>query len=541
MMRHLSRRRVSAVLAVLLAVLIQSGPSAAWGPQTRQAIAIAASNLVRHSFTAGEVMYEGDILRGASDGIAALGGDFPLDNDDQAVDAVALQIIILREAIRNGPGSYAAYRLGGLSALVSELMVPYGLVYDESERELADRIQQDVEARMSDFAVSPPKPTFEYIMNHRLYFKGKRQFIEADKVLLADDYKRGKDPKGLWVAAGKKYFVRSIDAVTDVWYTVLHIEPGTRDYRPSNRQMARYYVSEVKYLLGVKKNIKFAERAYDLFEKYNPGLPMSLVEIGDAFYNFGTPQGKERGVEEWIKAYGIPGESRPAASVRLSKHYIEEGEQLYKRAQTPEGKDTDLPDALKAFTRALEFDLANTVAANNVTETTKAIGARADLFKAQQQYLERVDGMVKKAEGSAIEKDYGAALSSYSQALNVLGLVTVDFKELNAKARDETSKITQAVKQAISDVYASANDSIEKGDTALLNGNVDEAVRAYSMVKSIVAVVPDEAGSLNAQKKKDMEIAAQNKIDEAEIQRKKLAQPKPQALGGPTAAPPKKP
>ncbi len=532
MMRHLSQRRLPLTLLVLWAVTVLAGPAAAWGPRSRQAIAIAAANLVRKDFAAGEMIYEADILRGATDGIAALGGDIPLNDDDQAVDAVAMEIAILREAIRNGPGSHAAYQLGGLCALVSELMVPYGLVHDEADRELADRVQKDIEARIEKFAVSQPKPTFEYIMNHRLYFKGKRQFVRADEVLIADDYKRGQGPKGMVTGAGRKYFERSVDAVTDVWYTVFRAEQGTRDNRPSGRQMARYYVSEVKYLIEVKKNIEYAERSYALFEKYNPGLPMSMVEIGDAFFSLGTPKAKQRGVDEWIKAYGIPGESRTAASSRLSKHFIEEGERLYQRAQTPEGQDTDLQDALKSFDTALQFDLSNMTAAESVTETTKAIGAREDRFKLQQQFIEQASGIIKGAERSAVEKDFGAALNSYNQAFGVLELVTPDFKDLHAKAREYISKVTQAVKQVISDVYASANDAIEKGDTALLDGNVDEAVRSYSTVQSIIDVIPAEEGTPNAAKKQDMVAAAQSKIDEAEIQRKRLAQPKAQPGAG---------
>jgi tetratricopeptide (TPR) repeat protein len=321
---------------------------------------------------------------------------------------------------------------------------------------------------------------------------------------------------------------------------VLHIEPGLVGAKPSNRQMALYYANEVKYLATVKKNLNYADMSYKLFEKYNPGLPMSLIGMGDAFYELGTPAATARGVDEWIKAYAIPGESRTAASARLSKHYIADGERLFKRAQTPEGQDTDLPDALNAFTLALQYDLNNSIAANHVTETTKAIGERADRYDAQQKYLQRVDGFTKKAERSAVEKDFGAALTSYRQALNVLPLIEPEFKDLYKQARDKAGEISQAVKQVIADVYASANDSIEKGDTALLNGNVDDAVRAYQAVQSIVAVVPAEEGSLNAQKKKDMATVAQTKIDEAEVQRKRLAQQK-SAPGASPAGAPKKP
>jgi hypothetical protein len=72
-------------------------------------------------------------------------------------------------------------------------------------------------------------------------------------------------------------------------------------------------------------------------------------------------------------------------------------------------------------------------------------------------------------------------------------------------------------------VYASASASIDKGDAAVAAGEIDDGVRAYSAVQGIVDVIPAEDGSLNAQKKQDMIDAAQAKIDEAEVQRKRLA------------------
>ncbi len=524
MQRQISPSRFFLVLAALSCAVAVCEPAAAWGPRARQAIALASVNLVRQTFTAGEIVYEADVLRGAADGIAALGDNVPINSDAQAIDAVALEIIILRESIRNGPGSYSAYRLGGLSALVSELMVPYGLVYNADERDVADQIEKDLEEHVAALAYSPSHRKYQYIMNHRLYFDDLRSFYNPDKEIIRDDYQRGKGKYGLLKSAARTYFDRSIGAVTDVWYTVLHIEPGTKDWRPSTRQMAYFYVNEIEFLLGVKKNFEASQRSYDLFQKYDPGLPMALIEIGDAYYGLGTDRGQERGVEEWDKAYRIPGEARDAASRRLAKHYIEEGEALFKRAQTPEGLDTDLTNARDAFTKALRYDLSNKIAAASVTDTTKAISAREQEYETQQKFFESAAGIVAAAERSAKDRDFGGALTSYRQALNGLQQVTPMFKDLSQKARDKTSEINNAVKQVISDVYASANESIEKGDGALINGDVDGAVKFYSLVEDIVDVVPAEEGSVGAQKKKDTIELARTKIDEAEIQRKRLEQ-----------------
>lgn len=542
--------------SALLFALVAVHDAAAWGPRARQSIALAALQLTRQkapdAFTAGDINYEADLMRGAQDGISALGDEVPLNNDEQAIDAVYAQIQVLREARMNGAGSHFAYRMGGLAALVSELMQPYGLTFTESDMVLGDRIESDLEDHLDSFRFNPRQEKYHYIQNARLYFGNLRSFYQADKQMIADDYARGRGYYGLLSDAGAKYFERAVHAATDVWYTVLHTEGSPSDARASTRQMAFYYIDEVQYLLTVRKNMTYAERAYDLFQRYNPGLPMAYIQIGDLFYQYGSdlassaPEddtatqkradaARERGVEEWKKAQRIPGEPRDAASMRLAKHYIEVGERLYNRAQTPNGLETDLPDALKAFSTALEYDLDNDVAARRITETTVAINDRRDKYELQQKFIENALKAIKVAERATLNKNYSAAIDSYNQARMLVEQVTPDFKDLSANAKDVASRIRKDTKSVIADVFASANDSIEKGENAMLNGNIDEAIRYYSLVESILDAVPAEEGDINYQRKQEIIRTAQQHIDEAEIQRERQ-QNRPAAPAAPAAA-----
>ncbi len=303
--------------------------------------------------------------------------------------------------------------------------------------------------------------------------------------------------------------------------------------------MALYYIEEVKYLLKTKHNFQFAEEAYKLFQRYNPGMPMAMITLGDAFYEFGTQQGINRGVAEWVRAHDVPGEPRAAATARLSKHYLDQGEALFERAHGPLAKETDLDDALQAFNDALRYDRGSDVAASRIQETTIAKNRRREEYETQGRFIGNALTAMQQAERAALEKDFASAITSYNQAQMLVGLVTEQFKDLSAKARDTSGEINKAVKTVVSEVFASANDSIEKGDAALANNNVDEAIRFYSMVESIVDTIPSEEGSLNDQKKKDMVTTARNHIDEAELTRRRLEQQQQQAAT-PPGLPPKK-
>ncbi len=539
--RNIHRGLAAALAASIAAGL--AGPAAAWGPNARQMIAAGALNLERvqvpDCFRGGTSNYEDDLFAGARAGIPALGGTFPLNNDTQCMDAVQSQIQILREARRNGAGSYFAYRMGGLSALTSEVLMPYGVVYSDADREIKAQIDEYIESRVGDFTFTVAHPTYQYILNTGLYLTKHRGFYDSDKLMIADDFKRGRGLQGMIREAGRSYFGRSVHATVDVWYTVLRPEGEPSDVPPSKEQMALYYIAEVKYLLQTKGNMPYAETAYRLFTKYNADMPLAHIELGDAFYDHGTAESIDRGVQEWVRAYDIPGDARKAASERLSKHYLEKGEALFANSEGPLAKDTDLDDALVAFNTALRYDRSSDVAANRIQETTVAKNRRREEYETQETFINQALTAMQQAERAGLQDppDFGSAITSYNQAQMLVNLVTDKFKDLNAKARGVSGDINKAQKSVISNVFQSANASIEKGNAALSANNVDEAVRFYANVSTILDVIPSEDGSLNAQKKQELIASAQNYIDEAEIQRRRLEQQQAQPAATPPALP----
>ena len=534
-------RLLGTTLAVLM-VAMPAHDASAWGPRGRQMIAAGAVHFARLkaplAFKGGESTYEPDALRGARDGVAVLGNVFPLNSDVQCMDALHSQIQMLREARMNGAGSFFAYRMGVLSALTSEVLTPYGFVNTDEGREIQAAIDEYLDSHVDDFSFSMHHPVYQYILSTRLYIEKHRGFYDADMTVIADDFRRGIGVRGMLAQAGRHYFERSVHATVDVWYTVLRPEGEPSDVAPSREQMALYYMEEVKYLLKTKRNFQFAQEAYKLFEKYNPGLHMAHIQLGDAFYEYGTQQGIDRAVAEWVRAYDIPGPPRDAAMTRLSRYYLEQGEALFDRAHGPLAEETDLDDALRAFNDALRYDRSSDVAASRIQETTIAKNRRREEYETQGDFITNALAAMQQAERSALEKDFASAITSYNQAKMLVDLVTDQFKDLNKQAMDTSGEINKAIKTVVSEVFASANDSIEKGDAALANNNVDEAIRFYSAVESIVETIPSEEGSLNDQKKKDLITTAQNHIDEAELQRKRLEQQQGQPGAAPGAATP---
>ena len=528
------------IVAVAICIGMFAQDASAWGQQARQAIALAALQLVRRevpdAFIAGEINYEQDLMSGAVDGAEIFGDDVPLYIDVQTVDAVGTEIQILREARARGAGSHFAYRMGVLSALVSDVILPFGFSYTEEEDVLRDQIRADLEKQVRAFSYSPLKGTFHYVRSPRLFFDAKRSFFHDDRRLLADEYARGRGYDGFLAEAGPVYFDRAVQAVADVWYTVFLEQGSPTDVKPSTRQLSFYYIDEIAYLLEVMKSMQYADRAYKLFEEINPSLWLAYVEIGDLFYEFGSEEGKLRAVEEWKIAQGVPGKARRLASQRLGAHFISEGERLFLRSLGPDALESDLPDALRSFGDALRFDRTNNEAARRISETSVAINERRQKYELQQRFIDNAMGIIKFAERSRMDKDFASAITSYNQALNLVELITPDFKNLHATGRETSSTIRKDIKSVISEVLDTASDTIERGDGKMLDTNYDEAINFYQLVERIVDVIPAEEGSINEQRKQDLIDTANGQISEARLEKKRRAD----ALAPrPAAAPPR--
>ncbi len=515
------------IAAVALCIAMFAQDASAWGPQGRKAIALGALQVVRRNvpdaFIGGDVNYERDLMHGAVAGPEVLGEDVPLYNDVQTIDAVGTEIQILREARARGAGSHFAYRMGALSALVADVILPFGFSFTEEEDALRDEIRSDLEERVGTFTYSPLRRSLHYVDSPRLYFEAKRSFFHDNRRLIQDEYTRGRGYSGFLTGAGPVYFDRAVQAVADVWYTVFREQDSRTDVKPSARQLSFYYIDEIAYLLDVMGSMEYADRAYGLFEEVNPSLRMAYVEIGDLFYAFGTEESKLRAVEEWKIAQRVPGEARNLASQRLGAHFIGEGERLFLRSGGPDGLESDLPDALRAFQQALEFDRTNDEAAGSITETSVAINVRRQDYEQEQAYIDSAMKVIKDAERSRLDKDFVSTITSYNQALNLVELVTPKFKNLYVTAQDTSSAIAKDIKSVIRQVIDSANLAIETGEEHMLNGNHDEAIRFYGTVEMIVDVIPAEEGSINEQLKQDLVDTANGQISEAKLLRKRQA------------------
>ena len=515
-------RRIGAVAVAAALFAVATAPAYAWGPQAQQAISMTALQLLRQRHAnvlqSGDVRFDADMLKGTRDGWESLEPALLVDSDSYAAQAIDGQIQLLRGARRHGIDHYFAYRMGVAGALMADAMLPFALDRSLEGDRLRRQIEADLDARLEEWKFLPSRNRSVYIRGTAEYFRNYRPFHPDNVRMIADDYRRGIGYDGFLRGAGETLFGRSVEAVGDIWHTVLAEEAPGGEVAPSPQALTWYYVDAVRYFLYEKNSFMQALRAYDNFEAVNPGIAEAYEVLGDLFYEFGTGEASERGVQEWKIAQRMPGPQRRTASAKLARHYNAEGRRFLETGVHPSAPESDLQSALRNFSLALEYQSTNEEAATMINETNVALGIRQRNHETATQYLGRAETVVQRAEQSRLAEDFASAIATYNQASGLFTLVIenpdLQFPELVATAERGINNIQRSIRDVFRQVLDNAHTAVETGDRAVDAREYQRAIDAYSMVPAILEVVPDDQ-SAHAREKQDLNQAALERIERA--------------------------
>jgi hypothetical protein len=425
--------------------------------------------------------------------------------------------------------------MGMLSALVADMVLPFGIEGDAENPLLKDQMQSDIDDRVAQFTFTPAARTLTYVNQARAYFDSRRPYYEQNKQMIADDYRRGIGAKGLIAEGGQAFFGRSIEAVADVWNTILYMSASS--VSPGRNAAAWYFVDEVRYLLHQKHNFYQSTLTYKNFEKMNPRLADAIEKMGDLFYAFDSTDAQNRGVEEWKKAYEIAGAERRRIGKKLAEYFIRVGEGYLARAKA----DDDLPNALEAFTTALEFDQSNDLAASRINETNNAITARQERRTMNVNMIAAAEKVMTQAEASNVAADYANAIATYKQAQSLFEAVDTEFPDQANAASDSVKTIQKNITDIINKVLEAATAAIDEGDKERTSRRYAEAIKCYERVPGILSVITDDETTTHGKDKADLIRMAESNIGlarEAERRDKERAEQAEKAAKGKAAPAP---
>ncbi len=504
-----------------LVMAMAAQDAAAWGSRARRAICSTVLPVERktipNAFHAEDMSYEEDVFRGAVAGATVLSHDKPFASEADAIEAIDNEIRLLRDVRKFGVGSYFAFRMGALAATVSDLLLPFSMDTTPQGAELKKRIEADIDARVDKFAYRSRQNEREYVRNTTTFINGRRSFYTNAGQMIADDYQRGKQYEGYLNNGAQNLFTQCVDTSADIWYTILRAQPDHDMADPSRESVCWYLVKEVQYMLVEKKNFHQATKAYENFESLGVHDPKAVDTVGDLFYKFGSSEAIERGVHEWQTTYDMPGADRRAVGEKLSAHFAMLGNTAFAAAARPGATEQDLPSALDAFMRALDYEQTNDAIAAKIAQTNAAIADRKARRELNVSIIASAEKVKAQAEKARLDSNYGNAIVTYNQAVGLYEAIDQDFADQANTAKEATKLITKNITDITNDVLNAASDSIDNGNKAIDEHRFDDATVAYERVPDILKVISDDETTTQGKEKRDIKELAKKQIDAGKV------------------------
>jgi tetratricopeptide (TPR) repeat protein len=535
MSRNLFRFATGACVALCVVVT----DAAAWGPSAQRAITETAIKLIRQDYTnafkSEDSEYFNDVLRGAQDGHEALRGAELLNNERLAIERIGTEMQLLRTIRKQGTGSFFAYRMGVLSALVSDLVLPMGLADSPRYARIREQMEVDIDRHLRGYAFQPIRDPLRSIRFPQEYFKSYRSFNDDALIIIAADYTSGAGYNGYMKQAGPKFFRDSVRAVLDTWHTIIESNSNVYDSDPSAEAQTWYRVDEIAYQLKVKNNSRQANNAYTYFSTVNPGIMEAYEAVGDLFYDFGE---KQQGVREWEYALQFPGAGRNRIIDKLSEHHINVGRAALADAQQDaSARDLELSRALRAFEKALQYKRTSQEAVDMISQTNATIREREEHRELIMGIMSGAQEVMQQAQAAEETQDYSNAIETYYTAIQLYGGVDNEFPEQKELAESSTRTANSQIRGIISNLLDKANEAIADGQNAQDEQNWEEARQQYQRVATILDPVPDDVSSTHGKEKQDLLSKAEERLAQLEIEKKRWEEQMQNQPGQPGTAP----
>ena len=397
------KRPLTAVFAVSVAIALAQ-VAHAWEPRTQEAVAATAVHVLSKESVMKLDRLESDVARGASAPMEDVMKVYPALATGP-LRAIESEMSLLRAVRGRMVDPYFAYRLGILGRLVAGYSAPLAMdasVYrDRYYADVAGNIRQ-VPLKLEPRRLVDPAP----------YFDRLRRMADTRRDLIVQDYKDGLGFEGVARAALADDYSRSVNAVADVWYTV--VTGGALSAGISDDQFRDYVASAVSYYVE-RGNLNEIENSYRRLSELTPITPDLAKRIGDMFYDAGF-------FERAITEYSIVLLAEPARRdvvERIARYYMQVGDEMLAEEQLQEAHD--------AFARALQVDPLHPEAEAKRLAAERLIAERDARLQAAQRSIEEAAGYEMRAEQATLRNRFADAIDALKNAQKLYDGVTDEF------------------------------------------------------------------------------------------------------------------
>jgi tetratricopeptide (TPR) repeat protein len=401
--------------AIAWMALVWTGAAVGWGPTTQLAMVTNALHLISKDSNIPLTRLEKDIRAGAAISAEMLAELYP-DLASDPVRAIESEMYLLKAVQGGRVDAYFAYRLGVLGKLVAEITSPLRDISPTYRNLYFADVERNIEA-------TTLRSRARQVVEPRTYFAAMMTESRARDEMILKDYQSGKGYAGVASTTLSENATRSVNAVADVWQTVL-ASPALAG-NVSEGQLRKYVLDAYAYYVG-RRNPREIDDASARLNKLTPLTPDMQARVGDLLME---AELFDRAMEEY-RAVVRQDPGRRDVAEKIANYYVTAGEKAL--------EENKLEDARETFKTAAETNPLHPAAEGLRLQAEALITARDTRLAASRDALDRADKLNTLAEDEAFKGRYAEAIALLRQADATYEEVTDEFpNEFQQRTRSQ--------------------------------------------------------------------------------------------------------
>jgi tetratricopeptide (TPR) repeat protein len=411
--------------ATALAIILGLGlPAWSWDTTTELALVVTSTRLISKEGSIPLNRLAGDIRAGASVSDEELHAIIPISDIDP-LGAIEVEMKLLQSVKPAKIDHYYAYRLGVMGKLVARISSPM----NNAPSGPRSRYFTDATGKIEQLNIIAKS---RQLVDPGPYFTRVIADASAQDEIISKDYEIGINFDGVAGAALRMDTSRTVNAVSDVWYTVLvsrSVVAGVPDI-----QRREYVLGGLAYYIDRGSPGEITS-AYERLSAVGIQGTDMRKRIGDMFFD---AELYEQAIGEY-RAVLASDPGRRDVSTRLSQYFEALGDAAL--------LSSNLEDARDAFTSALEYDKLHVAAEKKLLDTEAQIRQRAQRMAAATEALATADALRDAADNLALQGESAEAISRLDQAMALYATVPEEFPRLSSQARVRWSAVAAQINE----------------------------------------------------------------------------------------------
>lgn len=426
-----NRALVRAALAGLC--LLLAAPALAWGPRAQVTINTTALNLLAKEGNVPLNRLQREMREGVQVDMDSIRARHP-NFDADPVAAIEAEMLLLQTMRGERVDAYFVYRMGILGKMVAHATAPLR----EAPARYRNSYYDDADGAIDNLALRPVRRD---LVEPRTYFPALLRAAAARDDVIREEYDAGIRFQGVARSSLSEDVSRSIDAVADVWHTILS---GPRiPASLSSRQRDGYVLEAFRFYIGRGNTAEIETVTERLAAQVSMTADMQ-VEIGDMFF-------ENEFFDQAVAYYRRALEQAPGRRdvvEKVAAYYVMKGEEALEANR--------LEAAAEAFANALDANALHPTAERRRLEAEAMIAERDGRLRVAQAALEAAAELERLAEQEAMDRRYAEAVALLQEAIHQYENVTNEFPAEYQRAQGGLRNLRIRIQETRDELVANA-------------------------------------------------------------------------------------